>query len=185
MKARSDWLLTLRISFSREWRPKTMYSNRCRNKRVLKKSSFLCYISSLHELIKLWPIKETLRSQGRENKCLNPLRHLFISQARQSKAKNAIRAGMRDWSTRTCISFRRQRKSDKSYVNFTLGLPCYHNIKWPFFYIAVHPKIMFQYIQYTKWAQRNFLSFSRMIHDKKLGCLLLETTALERECKKS
>ena len=33
-------------------------------------------------------------------------------------------------------------------------LPCYHNIKWPFFYIAVPPKIMFQYIQYTKWATK-------------------------------
>ena len=45
--------------------------------------------------------------------------YIFHS-ARDSKAMSAIRAGMQEWTSKTCIRFKR-RTNERAYANFKLG----------------------------------------------------------------
>ena len=43
-----------------------------------------------------------------------------MNKARDSRAMNAIRAGMEEWTSKTCIRFKK-RTNERAYANFKLG----------------------------------------------------------------
>ena len=44
----------------------------------------------------------------------------IFDSARDSRAMNAIRAGMGEWTSKTCIRFKK-RTNERAYANFKLG----------------------------------------------------------------
>ena len=43
-----------------------------------------------------------------------------MNKARNSRAMNAIRAGMEEWTSKTCIRFKK-RTNERAYANFKIG----------------------------------------------------------------